>query len=371
MLPGIGTTLSANPAQLGIVLGAFLVGVGIFQIPAGFASIRWGARRVSLAGLAGLGAADALCAIAPSWPVLAVLRFAAGVGAAFFFSPALALVASYFPAGRRGPVIGFFNGGFSVGGAFGLVGGAVLGASLGWQLTMLLGGLALLAATGGAALVLPRGPPEEMREPVRELVRRGRAVLFSRSIWALSVALTGFWAALFVTAQYFVKFGQDVHPEWAVGLSGAVVATLVFLSFPGGPIGGWLAERGFDRRWLAGLFAGASGGMVALLPFLDLAPLVVLMVLLGLADGIVFAILYLIPSYLPESRGADLALGVGVVNCIQVMLGGALTVLFGVLVTDWGYTLAWLAAGAWTIGLLPLLWLVRPTSASPGSPAAG
>ncbi len=139
VLPLIGVALSAGPAQLGVVLGAFLVGVGIFQVPAGLASVRYGARTVSLLGLVILGAGGVASAFAPSWPVLALLRGIAGIGAALFFSPALGLIASYFPAGQRGPVIGFYNGGFSVGGALGLFGGASLGIAFGWSAALAAG----------------------------------------------------------------------------------------------------------------------------------------------------------------------------------------------------------------------------------------
>ncbi|MCI4362411.1 MAG: MFS transporter, partial [Thermoplasmata archaeon] len=92
VLPLVATGLHASPTQLAIVLGAFLVGVGIFQVPAGLASVRWGARRVSLAGVALFSLASIATAFAPTWEILALVRFLGGVGAAFFFSPALSLI---------------------------------------------------------------------------------------------------------------------------------------------------------------------------------------------------------------------------------------------------------------------------------------
>ncbi|MCI4360608.1 MAG: MFS transporter, partial [Thermoplasmata archaeon] len=106
VLPLIATSLHAGPAALGIVLGAFLLGVGLFQVPAGLAALRYGSRRISLIGITVLGLSGVAAALAPSWEVLAGIRFVGGVGAAMFFSPALSLIASYYPAGRRGPVIG-------------------------------------------------------------------------------------------------------------------------------------------------------------------------------------------------------------------------------------------------------------------------
>src|SRR5208282_154578 len=55
VLPLIGTGLSANTGQLGIVLGAFLVGAGVFQVPAGLIAMRWGYRTTSIFALALMG----------------------------------------------------------------------------------------------------------------------------------------------------------------------------------------------------------------------------------------------------------------------------------------------------------------------------
>lgn len=361
VLPLIGSSLDASPAELGVVLGAFLLGVGIFQVPAGLAAVRWGSRRVSLAGVGLFGVASVASAFAPTWPTLALIRFVGGVGAAFFFSPALSLIASYFPGGERGPVIGFYNGGFSIGGAVGLVGGVALGLTFGWPAALAAGGVALLAVSVAAYFVLPNQAPEGSSRNSAAVYAAGRAVLRSRSIWGLSLALTGFWTAIYLVAQDFVDYSQTAHPSWGAGLAALLTAIVVFMAFPGGPIGGWFAERGRERRLLIGLFGAVVGVLVLLVPFATLWTIGPLFLALGFLDGVVFAILYLIPTYLPETQGEGLALGVGVVNSIQVLLGSGFVVLFGVVVERFGYTDAWLYAGLLSLALLPALVLVAPS----------
>lgn len=371
VLPLIGHALNAGPGELGIVLGMFLLGVGLFQVPAGFASVRFGARRVSLFGVGLLGAAGVASAFAPTWPLLAALRFVGGFGAAFFFSPALSLIASYFPPGQRGPVIGFYNGGFSVGGAAGLFVGASLGLAFGWAWALGVGGLALLAMTGVAAVVLPREPVEGTKETPRELWRTGAAVLRSPSIWALSLGLTGFWTAIYALNQYLVQWAHEAHPAWGIGFAALLSGLVVLVSFPGGPAGGWIGERGWERRRLLGIFGAAVGLLVLTVPFLALPVLVPVLLVLGFLDGIIFAILYLVPSYLPETRGEGLALGVAVVNSIQVGFGSAFAIGFGFVAAGFGYEAAWIYVGLLTLGLLPLIVLVRPTrGAGPGGRAS-
>lgn len=369
VLPLVGRSLSAGPVALGIVLGAFLVGVGLFQLPAGLVAVRFGSRVTCLAGLVVMGTAAAASGLAPNWPALAAIRFVAGIGAAFFFAPALSLIASYYPAGQRGPIIGLYNGGFSIGGALGLFAGAYLGTTLGWGFALSIGGVALLAASGVCAALLPPDPSEGRRATTAETLATGRRVLGSPSIWALSLALTGFWAAIYDVAQYFVQFARTVHPDWGYGVAAGLAAAVVVISFPTGPVGGWIAERGWDRRWLIALFGAAAGIGVLAIPFADLWFIAPLLLALGGVDGIVFAILYLIPSYLPETEGRGLALGVGVVNSIQVLIGSGLAVLFAYVVSVAGFTAAWTFAGLGALALLPSLWFVRPNRA-PGSAVA-
>ncbi|MCI4369358.1 MAG: MFS transporter [Thermoplasmata archaeon] len=363
VLPLIGVGLSAGTERLGLVLGAFLIGVGVFQVPAGFAALRYGARKVSLWGLALFGAAGVASAFSPSIAALAGLRFVAGVGAALFFSPALSLIASYYPPGERGPVIGLYNGGFSLGGALGLFLGAWAGVTWGWPFALGVGGGVLLVSTAAAAVLLPPTPEDRSPRSVADVRRRGVAVLRSRALWALSLALTGFWAAIYIVAQYFVQFVHDARSAWGVGVGAALAAMVVIVSFPGGPLGGWVAERAIDRRLLAGVLAAVAALCVIAVPWMPLWALWPLFALLGLVDGMAFAVLYLIPAYLPETQGDDLALGVAVVNSIQVLIGSALAVAFGFLAASRGYPFAWLIAGILALAPLPLLALVPETVA--------
>jgi MFS family permease len=347
------------------VLGAFLVGVGAFQIPAGVLDLRWGSRRTALFGLVVMGFAGIASAFSSQILELILLRFLAGAGAAFFFSPALSLVASYFPPGERGPIIGLYNGGFSLGGAIGVTLGAFIGLRFGWQYALGLGGVALLLLGLFNWFVLPRGiAPPPVSDPSRVL-RVVVSVLRSRSIWALSLAFTGFWAAVYIVAQDYVLFASKVHPYWGTQTAANIATVFILVSFPGGPLGGWLAERGWDRRVVMVIFASSLGGLVATIPWLGLYASVGLFAIMGLTDGIVFAVLYLIPAYLAETQGQGLALGIAVINSIQVLLGGAVAVAFGYIAVLWGFAVAWLFVGILTVACIPLVVLVAPNRAAP------
>lgn len=370
VLPLIGGGLHASTFQLGIVLGSFLVGAGLFQVPAGFLAMRWGYRTTSIFALGVMGAFGVASAFSPDWIVLAVLRFGAGAGAAFFFAPALGLVSSYYPTGSRGPVIGIYNSGFSIGASAGLFTGALIGAVAGWPWALATGGIALLAIGAAAEVVLPRFESSALRPDWSAVWKAGRPLLRSRNLWALSLGLSGMWAAFYVAAQYFVQFSSTVHPDWPIALAAGLPTVLIFSEVFGGPIGGWFAERRADMRRILVVWGVASGIGMVLIPFLPLAGLWPLFVFLGFADGVLFAVLYLVPTYLPEGKGGNMALAIGFVNSIQLFLGSMFAILFAVIAGSVGYTPAWVFAGALTFGFLPLLYFLDVPRSGPTTAAA-
>ena len=355
VLPFVGHSLSLSTFELGVVLGAFLVGAGIFQIPAGLAAMRWGNRTISLFALFLMGIFSLASAFSTNWLELVGTRFGAGAGAAFFFSPALGLIASYYPTGEQGPMIGLFNSGFSIGSGAGLFGGYIVGELYGWPWALAIGGIALLVIALIGPATLPRTAVRRPARPLRELWLAADPVLRSRSLWALALGTSGLWAAYYVAAQYFIEFAHEVHPGWAGLLAALAPVVMIVLEVPGGPIGGWMGERSSNFRRLLLGWGILSGIGILAIPLLPLSALLGLFALLGFADGVVFAILYLVPAYLPESHGESLSLGLATVNSIQIFLGSALAIVFGYLAGTVGYEYAWWFAGAIGLAPLPLL----------------
>ena len=369
VLPLIGTGLHVDASELGLVLGSFLLGAAVFQLPSGIASLRWGNRRVSLAALGVMGAFALASAFSPNWYVLVALRFGTGAGAAMFFAPALGLVASYYPAGSRGPIIGLYTAGFSLGAGIGVIGGAVLGVAFGWPWALAVGGVGLLLIAVAAALVLPDADGPVPPRTFAELRSAAAPVLRSRPIWALALALTGEWAAFYIVAQYFVEYASTVHPDWSLALAASLPTVMIFVEIFGGPVGGWLGERHRDMRRVLVLFGVPSSVAVLLIPFLPFAALIPLFIFLGFAAGVVYTDLYLIPSYLPVTRGEGLALAFALMNSIQIFVGSGVAIAFGFIAVSFGYTDAWVFAGAVGLATLPLLALVSgartPDDATP------
>jgi ACDE family multidrug resistance protein len=347
---GVGTV------EFGIILAAFLVGAALFQVPAGLAALRWGNRSVSLGAMGLMGGFCLASAFAPNWIALAVLRFGAGVGAAFFFAPALGLITAYYEEGTRGPIIGLYNGGFAIGSAAGLIGAALVAESFGWAPALGLGGAMLLAVLPVAVLALPRltEQPAELR-PWRAVVRQARPVLASRALWALTLAGAGLWAGYYIAAQYFVEFAAAVHPSWSLALAAAVPTVMILAEIPSGPLGGWSAERSRDMRRPFLAWGVVAAVLVGVLPWLSFTVIWPAFLLLGFSAGVTWAVLYLVPTYVAEIAGERYALAVALLNSIQIFLGSALTLGFALLAAGYGYSVAWVFAGAVSIAFLPAL----------------
>lgn len=363
VLPLVGKQLSIGTVDRGIVLAAFLLGAAIFQLPAGLVSMRWGARATSVAALGAMGAFALASAASPNWVVLAGLRFGAGAGAAFFFAPALGLVTAYYPSGSRGFMIGTYNAAFSAGSAVGLFVSALLGPTLGWADPLALGGGLLLAVAGVAVFTLP-APPHDDRTSRGELGRSSVSVLRSRNLWALAIGGGGLWGAFYIGAQFFVNYAHAAHPLWSLALAAVAPTVMILVEIAGGPIGGWFGERSRDMRRPLVAWGILAGVLLALVPWLGLGSALVAFALLGFADGVTFALLYLLPTTLPEVTGSTVALSLAFENFVQILIGSAIALAFAVIAAAPGYTWAWVFAGASAAAFLPAF---ASLAATPGA----
>lgn len=356
VLPLIGDRFGVGTVELGIVLAAFLVGAAIFQLPAGYAALRWGNRTTAVAALGVMGVFSLASGFSPSWVVLAALRFGAGGGAAFFFAPALGLVTAYYPSGHRGFVVGGYNAGFSVGSGIGLFASAWLGPLLGWGFPLEVGGGLLIAISVGAALLLPT-LPGEVKVPARGLWSASKPVLRSRGLWGVALGGGGLWGGFYIAAQYFVTFAHTFHPGWSLALAAAAPTVMIAVEVPGGPLGGWFGERSSDMRRGLVAWALVAGVLLVAVPFLSLSAELAAFAVLGFADGVTFTLLYLIPTYLPEVTAGRVALGLALVNFVQILIGSAIALGFAFVAESTGYLGAWAFSGLATLAFLPALGL--------------
>jgi predicted MFS family arabinose efflux permease len=361
-LPAIGSSFSVGDAQLGLLVAAFLIGAGLLQVPAGFLALRYGARAVSVGGVALLAVAGAASAASPSFDVLLGLRLAAGFGAALFFSPAIGLVASLYPTGQRGLPVGTFSSAFSAGAALGIVGSSLLVPIVGWRGSLLVGGLVL----GVLVLVAWAGIPRSAgaAPPARARSRTWPSALRYPGVWTIGLAFVGLEGAAFATGQFIVPFGEEVN-GWSILLAGAVGMMFVFPSVFGGPVGGSVAERYRNHRTQFVLAVLVGAGVLALVPWAGVASAILIGVVFSLAYGFIYAVMYVLPHYWKAVPAEEIPIAIGLFNSIQLSGGAIVAFLFGWVVSVRSYEVAWEFLAVTMVATLLVLLALPPTPSAP------
>ncbi len=137
-LPSIGKEVGADPITMGWVVNGFLLASTALLMPLGRLADIAGRKRTFISGLLIFALSSALSALSNSaWPLVAS-RALQGVGGAMIFATSVAILASVFPAGRRGRAIGAYSSATYLGLSTGPFLGGLLTHRLGWRSLFLL-----------------------------------------------------------------------------------------------------------------------------------------------------------------------------------------------------------------------------------------
>lgn len=110
ILPSIAQNLGVDVASASLVITAYMLPFGLFQLLYGFLAERFGKRQVITFSISMFTLATALCAFAFAIPDLAVYRALTGMFAASIMPVSLALIGDLFPMEERQSAIGSFMG---------------------------------------------------------------------------------------------------------------------------------------------------------------------------------------------------------------------------------------------------------------------
>lgn len=126
ILPAISKGVGASTASAGILIAAYMLPFGIFQLVFGPLADRFGKTRVILGTFTVFALATALCALGSTLTSIALLRALTGVFAAATMPISLALIADIVPMEQRQQAIGSFMGIAFLGQALSMgIGGAI------------------------------------------------------------------------------------------------------------------------------------------------------------------------------------------------------------------------------------------------------
>jgi len=369
VLPLIRTDLGASTGELGLIVAGFPLGVGVFALLSGVWVRRLGPTRTVIAGMITLGAGALFCGIAPSVPTLFAARLVAGAGVGTYFPVTVGLLAANMPESRRAIAVGLLvSVGFVVGGPIGYVGGAFGVTRFGWHVVLGGGGIVALAVALVAVAAFRRQPlslPSLSRDP--EFPEVGRT-LRDPKVWSLNLALLGVLNAGFTAVAFLPTYVVSTHPSWGLPFAGTVVSAALVLTLPGGLLGGWVGERGWDRRAVLAGFGAPATMLFFLVPYASELEFGLIIAFAGLLLGAALALLFAMPSHIPEMSGQRLPTIVGTIDGTRILFSSAYAVVFGVIAGLSGYPAVWGLTSVLGLAFLPALAFV-PASRAGGSPA--
>lgn len=191
LLPTVAEDFSVPPTTASVVVTAFTLAYGLFQIVHGPLGDRIGKLR-TVGGATLIAAAASLgCAFAPTLPALAWLRFATGIGAAAIVPLSLAWIGDNTPYEKRQATLGRFLGFVLMGQILGPALGGALAEFVSWR--QVFDVLAAVFLVVGVVLLVVDRQARKAPAPSRPRtgVLRGYAEVL-RNPWVRTVMLTVF-----------------------------------------------------------------------------------------------------------------------------------------------------------------------------------
>ncbi len=243
--------------RLGLLYGAYAVGVLVATPLFGYLGDRIGYRRPMIYGVALSAAALALCGFAPNFSLLLLGRLFQGTAAAASWTAGLALIAEHHHE-KRVKMMGFALMGSTAGSLLGPVIGGSLYEAGGYTLPFAVTGVLVAVDAGLCVFLLPRD--QGSREPSPDI----RSLLVDTSVLtaAAAVALAAIGWGIIEPLLPVQLIRAGVTP-WVIGLIFTAGSIAYGLS---APVVGWVS----NRMPIRGLIAGGTVAMAAALPLLSL-----------------------------------------------------------------------------------------------------
>ena len=269
--PLIEKDLQLDPAEMGLVFSSFFFGYAVFNFVGGWASDRFGPRKVFAVSMGFWSLFCAATAATHNFFSMLVVRVLFGVGEGPFCATGNKLVNNWFPRKEAATAVGLFNAGTPLGGA---IAGPVVGylaIAVGWRLAFVVIGLfgfawiALWLAmatdtparhkwlSGTERRIIDDGqradanagaPPDAAATHGRPEFTRLRDYLRQPTVLATALAFFGYNYILFFFLSWFPSYLTQVHHLSIKSMSLATVIPWL-LGFLGLAVGGFISDAIF------------------------------------------------------------------------------------------------------------------------------
>jgi len=347
VVPDITDFFGVSTGAIGLALSGMWAAYALTQFPSGVLGDRFGERRVILAAVGITVAASLALAVAPSFPLFALLTVALGAGAGLHYSVATTLLTKEFD--DIGRAIGVHVGGGPLAGLVAPVVATAVAAGYGWRAAIAVGAAVAVPAFVALAWRIDPTPPDRPDERMAD-----RLFTLGPLLGVLSRPPIAFTTALAVLGAFSWQATASFLPTFLVAFRGLpeTSAGLLFGAYfavngLAQPTTGWVSDRVGRDGAAAGTMALGVAGYALLVagPRVALLPAVVLV---GVAMTWGAPLQSRFFDHFGETeRGAAF----GLVRTAYMVCGATGSVVVGVLADVAGWTAAYgLLAGVMAAG---------------------
>ena len=348
----IASDFKQDISMLGLITSSFLIGIGIFQIPAGILAAKYGPRKIAIYGILITSSAAFLSGLSTDLFHMIVLRFIVGLGMACFFGPSVILISKYLGKGSEGLGVGLLNSAHALGGIIGIFGWIILAEVTGWRISLMLSGL--LGIVTGLLLIIAL-IREKIQIDFGIKISELRQILFNKSLIVLGLALLGFQIGSNLTLTFIVFYLAD-HLNIDPTIAGFVGSFNLIIALISSPLFGKIYDRIKDARKLLIISGIVMSSSLAMIAANTLYVIILSIIIAGffLAGG--FVIVYTKAKQVKGLHAEYETLAVSYVNGISLFNAFWVPIVFSFVVNQFGYSMAWFLGGFLTLLLvLPLL----------------
>jgi MFS family permease len=338
-------------SMLGLITSSFLIGIGIFQIPAGILAAKYGPRKIAIYGILITSSAAFLSGLSTDLFHMIILRFIVGLGMACFFGPSVILISKYLVKGSEGLGVGLLNSAHALGGIIGIFGWIILAEVTGWRISLMLSGL--LGIVTGLLLIIAL-IREKIQIDFGIKISELRQILFNKSLIVLGLALLGFQIGSNLTLTFIVFYLAD-HLNIDPTIAGFVGSFNLIIALVSSPLFGKIYDRIKDAKKLLIISGIVMSSSMAMIATNTLYVIILSIIIAGffLAGG--FVIVYTKAKQVKGLHAEYETLAVSYVNGISLFNAFWVPIVFSFIVNQSGYSMAWFLGGFLTLLLvLPL-----------------
>ena len=276
LFPFLKAEWGLSDTQCGMLISAVYWSILIFSFPVSILIDRW-SRKNSIAIMSLLwGMATAACAFTQNFTQLFLVRSTIGIGEAGYAPGGTAMISGLFPERKRAQIMGLWNAAIPLGSALGIVIGGVIADIWGWRHAF---GIVAIPGCIIALLFFKVKDYKTVDLMVNDKeaqgdnhadssdsdgMKTGRRMRLGEILReflhtpSLIFTYLGFAGNMFVTASLLSWLPSYYHRMDQIPMRSASLkaAGIMAMAIFGAPLGGWLADRWYQRRLDARLLFG-------------------------------------------------------------------------------------------------------------------